>query len=46
MSWQDGPYGPAAEARQEAYAAKVASGEMSMASLREKIEAMKARPKA
>jgi hypothetical protein len=46
MSWQDGPYGEAAEARQEAFAAAVASGDLSMTSLREKIEAMKARPKA
>jgi hypothetical protein len=39
-SWLDGPYGPAAEARQEAFAAKLRSGEISLR------ERPKAAPKA
>ncbi len=45
-SWLDGPYGPAAEARQEAFAAKVRSGEISLRSIEKMIEARNEKPKA
>lgn len=43
-SWLDGPYGPAAEARQEAFAARVASGEFSLDALRKRAAEAKAKP--
>lgn len=40
-SWQDGPYGPAAEARQEAFAEAIREGTISPATLRAKVSARK-----
>ena len=45
-SWLDGPYGPAAEARQEAFADPVRLGWVTRDSLRKAIEARKENPKA
>lgn len=45
-SWLDGPYGPAAEARQEEFAELVGSGLVTLDSLRTAIEARKENPKA
>lgn len=45
-SWLDGPYGPAAEARQDEFEALVLSGEVSLRSIKKLIEARNEKPKA
>ncbi len=45
-SWLEGPYGPAAEARQDEFEALVLSGEVSLRSIEKMIEARHEKPKA